>query len=203
MGMLTSILRIGFVGFGGGSALIPVIEKAVVEEDHLLRKKEYDKDVIVASITPGALPVEIATGLGMHGGKISEMIAAALCMAFPGAFFTVLLISVLAGLNHVLMTQIECLSIGITAFICCMLTDYTKKTLREARKESKGRFHRALLILAGVFLLTCWKNIFKLFGINGSPFFHFPPCRRWALHFLAFSIRIVSLRKKMYQYLVC
>ena len=64
LGLFASMLKIGFIGFGGGSALIPVIEKEVVEEQKLVSKKEYDKDVIVASITPGALPVEIATGLG-------------------------------------------------------------------------------------------------------------------------------------------
>ena len=31
-GMMASLLKIGCIGFGGGSALIPVIEKEVVEE---------------------------------------------------------------------------------------------------------------------------------------------------------------------------
>lgn len=62
--LMASIFKIGVVGFGGGTALIPVIEREVVEDQKIVEKSEYDKDVIVASITPGALPVEIATGLG-------------------------------------------------------------------------------------------------------------------------------------------
>ena len=61
--LMSSIFKIGVVGFGGGTALIPVIEREVVEDQKIVEKSEYDKDVIVASITPGALRVEIATGL--------------------------------------------------------------------------------------------------------------------------------------------
>ena len=76
--LLASMLKIGFVGFGGGSALIPVIEKEVVEEQKLVKKEDYDKDVIVASITPGALPVEIATGLGKRAYGLRGMLLSAL-----------------------------------------------------------------------------------------------------------------------------
>ena len=69
--LMASIFKIGVVGFGGGTALIPVIEREVVEDQKIVEKSEYDKDVIVASITPGALPVEIATGLGKRAYVLS------------------------------------------------------------------------------------------------------------------------------------
>ena len=45
-GMMLALLKIGFIGFGGGSALIPVIEKEVVEERGLVTEEEFDKDVL-------------------------------------------------------------------------------------------------------------------------------------------------------------
>ena len=48
-----SMLRIGAIGFGGGNALIPVIEKEVVENGKLVTKRAYDEDVVAACITPG------------------------------------------------------------------------------------------------------------------------------------------------------
>lgn len=170
-GLLASMLKIGFVGFGGGSALIPVIEKEVVEEQKLVKKEDYDKDVIVASITPGALPVEIATGLGKRAYGLQGMLLSALFMAFPGVLMTVLLVSVLSRLDQTLVRQIECLSIGITAFISCLLTDYARKTLANARKESTLRFKRTWVILAGVFLLTSGKVVYNILGIQAKPFF--------------------------------
>ena len=53
--MTATMLKIGFIGFGGGSALIPVIEEEVVEKDKIVSEEEFNDDVMIASITPGAL----------------------------------------------------------------------------------------------------------------------------------------------------
>ena len=58
------MFKIGAVGFGGGTALIPVIEEEVVNNNNIIDDTEFNKDVIIANITPGALPVEIAAGIG-------------------------------------------------------------------------------------------------------------------------------------------
>lgn len=62
--LFLSMFKIGMIGFGGGTALIPVIERTVIDEYGLVTKEDYDVDVMVASITPGALPVEISAGVG-------------------------------------------------------------------------------------------------------------------------------------------
>ena len=171
-GMMLALLKIGFIGFGGGSALIPVIEKEVVEERGLVTEEEFDKDVLVASITPGALPMEISTGLGKRAYGVGGMIASALMLAFPGALITVAMLVAMSRLHSGILTQIEILSIGISAFIACLLTEYSRKTLAEARAESKGRWKRAVVILAGVFLLTCGKAIYGILGLEGTPLVH-------------------------------
>lgn len=169
--MLASLLKIGCIGFGGGSALIPVIEKEVVEEQKLVTEEEYNKDVVVACITPGALPMEIATGLGKRAYGILGMLLSGVMMAFPGALVTVIMLSVMSWVDQGVLNQIEILSIGISAFIACLLTEYSRKTLAEARKESKGRWKRAVVILVGVFLLSGGNAVYSILGIDAEPFF--------------------------------
>ena len=41
MSMITTMLKIGFIGFGGGTALIPVIEEEIVE-----KKQDRDRRTI-------------------------------------------------------------------------------------------------------------------------------------------------------------
>ena len=140
--LMASIFKIGVVGFGGGTALIPVIEREVVEDQKIVEKSEYDKDVIVASITPGALPVEIATGLGKRAYGAKGMALAAFLMAFPGVLMTVLMLSVLSKVDEKLFVQIECLSIGLTAYklpsytICCK--EYAGSKERVCKKIWQG-----------------------------------------------------------------
>ena len=79
--LLSIMLRIGTFGFGGGTALIPVIEEEVTKNNKLINDDEFNKDVIIANITPGALPVEIASGIGRKIRGIRGMLLSALMMA--------------------------------------------------------------------------------------------------------------------------
>lgn len=168
--MLVSMLKIGCIGFGGGSALIPVIEREAVQENKLVDSKEYDKSIIVASITPGALPVEIASGVGRCCGRKGAVLGAT-AMAFPGAFLTVLLLSFLSGMTTSVVKQIEIASIGITPFILYLLTSYIWRVGSEAKKESKFRLGKVILIILTVFLLSGGKSIYMVMGIDGTcPF---------------------------------
>lgn len=164
-----SMCKIGCIGFGGGSALIPVIEREVVGKQGE-KQADYDKTVIVASITPGALPVEIAASTGRKYG-IMGMIGCACAMAFPGALLTVLLLSILSGLSDVLLKQITWASILVTPLIMAFLLLYIWKVLTEARAESALRLWKVMIICLGVFLLTGGKGIYRLFSLDGSPLF--------------------------------
>ena len=42
--MTATMLKIGFIGFGGGSALIPVIEEEVVEKDKIVSEEEFNDE---------------------------------------------------------------------------------------------------------------------------------------------------------------
>ena len=156
--MLVSMNKIGMIGFGGGNALIPVIQQEVVEEKGFITGEEYEKDIVAAALTPGALPVEIAVGVGKAVSGKKGMILAAIAMAFPGALMTVLLMAGMDGLNPKVLTQIQYASIGITAFIMCLLTEYIDNAFQDCVvKKHRGK---AIGVCVGVFILTAGRNLF-------------------------------------------
>ena len=76
--LITAMVQCGLLGFGGGNALIPVLYRKAVEEYGLVSKEDFEEAVVVASITPGALPVEIAAGIGrITAGDLGMLCAAA------------------------------------------------------------------------------------------------------------------------------
>lgn len=163
--LILSMMKVGIIGFGGGNALIPVIEQEAVKEKKLITKEEYDKDVIAATLTPGALPVEIASGVGLQSNGIRGMVIAGTAMALPGALITVLLLSVLLQLSENILTQIQYASVGITAFIMCLLTEYILSTVRMYRQS---RFRVFLwCIIVGVFLATGAGTLLSIFHVEG------------------------------------
>lgn len=115
---IESMIKVGVIGFGGGNALIPVLEQEVVNEKKLVSKDEYDKSVIAATLTPGALPVEIASGIGLHVGGIGGMLAGGVLMALPGVVFTVLYLMLLSGADSNILQQIQYASIALQRLFC-------------------------------------------------------------------------------------
>ncbi len=168
--LLQSIFKISLLGFGGGSALIPVIEEEVVGKG-LVTREEYDEDVMAACMTPGALPVEIVAGVGSRTYGAKGMLASAVMIALPGAVMVVLLLSALASSSAATLQIIRYLSIGLSAFIACMLMNYILKTHQEAKQESKKKSILTLLIIIGIFILTGEKNIISILGLEATPIF--------------------------------
>lgn len=162
--LLGSMLKIGVVGFGGGSALIPVIEQEVVHEQKIVSKMEYEEDVVAACVTPGALPVEIASGIGYRRFGIVGMLLSAIAMASPGALLTVLIVSALSETGEGTFTFVRMLSIGLGAFIATLLMEYALKTVKTAKLESKKYEIEVIGLIILVVLAT------GPFAFTGIPF---------------------------------
>ena len=67
-----SMLKVGAIGFGGGSALIPILHAELVETGDVvpagkLSEAEFTHDTVIANITPGALPVKMDAPVGRAG----------------------------------------------------------------------------------------------------------------------------------------
>lgn len=167
--MIATMFRIGFIGFGGGSALIPVIEDEIVEKNQIVTEEQFNNEVMIASITPGALPVEIASGIGYQTARNKGMIAAATAMAFPGAFLTVLLLVVFSSAAAAVKTQIGFLAAGISAFIILTLLLYCLGSLQQAKNRNEGILY--FLIMLAVFILSGEKGIYQILGLSITPIF--------------------------------
>lgn len=172
MRLAGSMLRIGAIGFGGGNALIPVIEAEVVQRGQLVTKRDYEEDVIAACITPGALPVEIAAGIGQRLGGFPGMLLAAAMMALPGALLTVLILSVLTGEQGAALQGIRYVSLGLGAFIVSLLLAYVLKTLAATQQAGARTFRAMCLVMLAVFLLSSEKNLYALLGWQMVPLFN-------------------------------
>jgi chromate transporter len=69
-------LKIGAVGFGGGWAILPIIEAEVVDDAKWLTHDEYSDLVAIAGSTPGPVAVNAATYVGFKlAGPVGAAVA--------------------------------------------------------------------------------------------------------------------------------
>ena len=165
-----SMFRVGCIGFGGGSALIPILHRTYVEEQKVISEIEYEEAVVVSSITPGALTIKLAGEIGRHVAGWKGMLVGASAMALPGVMMTAILLSVMTNLSSVFAQQMEFVSIGVMAYISCMLTDYIIKIFRSDLDVVKRYVSLGIMML--VFGLTCGKNLYRLLGYDASNMFY-------------------------------
>ena len=163
------MLEIGLIGFGGGTALIPVIEKKTVEQYGIIEEDEFNKEVMIASITPGALPVEIATGIGYHKAGNIGMAASAVSMALPGSFLMLFFLVLLSGVPEAVQGPVRVLAAVISVYIILVLVRYAFGTLKQAHSSREKYLY--LFIILAVFLLSGEQNIYDLLHIKSTPVF--------------------------------
>lgn len=166
---LLAMGKIGCIGFGGGSILIPVIEEEIINNRKIDNKENYDKDVVVASITPGALPVEIAASLGRRKFGYAGMIFGAIMMALPGVLLTVVLAAMLSAARSGVLTFVEFISLGVSVFIIMLLTKYIHNVYQTYKSDNKSQIIKAVFVMIVVFFLVGGKNIYKLLEIEKTP----------------------------------
>lgn len=78
-----SYLKIGFFGFGGGYAMLSLIQNEIVENRGWLTSAEFADIVAISQITPGPIAVNSATfvGYGVTGNVWGSVIATvAVCL---------------------------------------------------------------------------------------------------------------------------
>lgn len=169
LSLIKTMFRIGLMGFGGGNALVPVIKREAVDESELITPEEFDKDIIVANITPGALPVELASGVGRKVLGRRGMIAGAAAMAAPGTILTVLLMALFSVLAEPMSRQVRFASVGISSLIIVLLVSYCLDTAKE--NKNRRQLVNSLFLIIAVFMLTNGKELNEVLNIEDKPMF--------------------------------
>ncbi|WP_442603932.1 chromate transporter [Paenibacillus sp. KN14-4R] len=85
-------LKIGPVTFGGGYAMIPVIEKEVVEKKAWFTDQEMAEALSISSSAPGGIGVNLSAFVGYRVAGIKGAVAAVLGITLP-TFIIVFLLS--------------------------------------------------------------------------------------------------------------
>lgn len=86
--------KIGLFSFGGGLAMLPLMELEVVSRTWITAKEFYNI-VAVAQVTPGAIAVNLATFVGQRVGGIPGSICATIGLSLPSFILMFLLYKIL------------------------------------------------------------------------------------------------------------
>ena len=81
--LFLTFLKIGAFTFGGGYAMIPIVEKEVVASHRWLTQAEFTDMVAIAEMTPGPIAINSATFVGYKMAGLPGAVAATAGVVLP------------------------------------------------------------------------------------------------------------------------
>ncbi len=159
-GLLTAMLRVGTIGFGGGAVLIPVIDEELVQRRRLLSSQQFGTHTLIANLTPGALPVKLAALAGAELGRPVMALAAGVAVALPGALATVILLASFHAIGAAGIRLVEFAAVGISVFIMVLLGHFIVKVIAKAADRQGW----AIAIMAASFVATAGPLLVRAAG---------------------------------------
>ena len=156
--LFLTFAKIGMFTFGGGYAMISLIENTCVENKKWITHDEMMTLTVIAESTPGPIAINCATYVGYKKGKIPGAIVSTLGMVLP-SFIIIYLIS--RFLNHFLeITWVANAFKGIKIAVGILIVDAAVKMLKKMKKKP---MQIAMVCLSAVSMM-----IISLYKLNIS-----------------------------------
>lgn len=123
--LFVSFAKIGVMTFGGGLAMLPMLERELVESKKWVTHEEILDYYAVGQCTPGIIAVNTATFVGYKKSKVPGAIFATLGMIFP----SLVIISVIAAVlsNFADIPAVQHAFAGIRIAVCALIVSATVK----------------------------------------------------------------------------
>ena len=156
--LFLTFAKIGLFTFGGGYAMISLIESICVEQKKWITHEQMIKITVIAESTPGPIAVNCATYVGYKQKGIAGAVAATLGVVTP-SFVIIYLIS--EFLENFLEIQgiVSCFK-GIRIAVGILILDAAIGMIKKMKKKAVP-----CIILGASFLVMLLSNIFDL-GIS-------------------------------------
>ena len=152
--LMLTFMRIGFFTFGGGGAMIPLIEEACVNKKGWITADEMVMIAAVAESTPGPISINCATYVGYRQAGFSGALWATFGMVLP-SFLVIYLISMFLE-NFLEITVVANAFRGIQIAVGLLILD---AGISVSRKLGRGALN--LLLTAGAFGTMLLADIFS------------------------------------------
>ena len=148
--------RIGGLTFGGGYAMLPIIQKEIVEEKKWATEEEVLDYYAVGQCTPGIIAVNTATFIGYKVHGIIGAIVATLGVVFP----SLIIITIIAALlkNFANYSIVQHAFSGIRVVVIALIVSAILKLAKTSIKNST-----TLIIAIIAFILLAFVNLSPIY----------------------------------------
>ena len=158
--MIWSFFKVGICTFGGGYAMLPVLQREVVDKKKWVTEEEVLDYYAVGQCTPGIIAVNTATFVGYKHLGVWGGIACTLGFILPSLIIILAIAAVLT--NFAELAVVKNAFAGIRVCVCVLILNAVLKLWKKAIVDKA-----TLVIFLAVF--GCMAGSRYLLGVSLSP----------------------------------
>ena len=159
--LFSIFFKIGLCTFGGGIAMLPILERELVEKRNWVESNELLDYFAIGQSTPGIIAVNVATFVGYKRAKILGGCVATFGMVCPSLIIITLIALFISNFADIVWVQKAL--VGINVAVAAILTS---AVFSFSKKSVKNVFGFFLLLVS--FVLIFVFNVGTIWIILGS-----------------------------------
>ncbi|GAB6086522.1 chromate transporter [Alkaliphilus crotonatoxidans] len=148
--LFLSFLKIGVFSFGGGYAMLPLIEQEIVHINHWLNQDEFVDIIAISQMSPGPIAINSATFVGFKHLGVLGALAATLGVIFCSFFLVTFLANVVMKYHD--STAIQGIFAGIRPGVIGLIAAACVSLFKSSIVDFKGLLIG--LMVLGILLKT-------------------------------------------------
>lgn len=146
-----AFVKIGAFTFGGGLAMMPIMQRELIEKRGWVSEEELVDYFAIGQSTPGIIAVNVATFIGYKKLGWLGGIIGTLGVVTPSWVIIMLLAGAISSVDKYPLAQraLKGINVAVAALLTSVIVKFTKKTIKN--------FWNALFMLAAFILIYFFK----------------------------------------------
>ena len=159
--LVVSFLKIGIMTFGGGYAMLPMLQRELVENRKWVTEEEILNYFAIGQCTPGVIAVNTATFVGYKRCKIPGAIFATIGVVLPSMIIITIIAAVLSNFAHIPAVQhaFAGIRIAVSALIVASVIKLIKTNVKSIAQ---------IIIAVAAFVLVAVFGQNPVFAVIGA-----------------------------------
>lgn len=148
--LFCTFAKVGVCTFGGGYAMLPILQREVVERKGWTTEEELMDYYAVGQCTPGVIAVNTATFVGYKLKGALAGVVATLGVVFPSVVIIGLIAAFLQNFAHI--TWVAHAFAGVRACVCALILSSVIKLVKAAVVDWPSGVIFAVVLILSAFL---------------------------------------------------
>ena len=159
--LVVSFFKIGIMTFGGGYAMLPMLQRELVENRKWVTEEEILNYFAIGQCTPGVIAVNTATFVGYKRCKIPGAIFATIGVVLPSMIIIIVIAAVLSNFAHIPAVQhaFAGIRIAVSALIVASVIKLIKTNVKSIAQ---------IIIAVAAFVLVAVFGQNPVFAVIGA-----------------------------------